>query len=715
MSAGSSDGQQLQDSPYHSDASAPQKPQRVLACNHCQHRKVKCNRIFPCNNCLKANIVCVPATPAPPRKRRAPNALLQERLKNLEALLQQYTSQESPKQDSSEVSAKSSSAPSPYNGCGSQTPTGPGKLVVQNGGYKFLDSYIWGKIYDNLQEMRHILDQDSSEDENCNAVDSPAPHEDVDLLLANASSLSLNDDAPLPFQILRLWQVFLDRVHPLTKMIHAPTTEHLIISAMTHYSQISHKDRALLYSIYLASIVCFSEADSMSMLGLRKDEAIQKFTMGLKTALNTVNFLRNYDMVVLQALVLYLISLQGRSNHDAVWILSGVIIRIAQKLGVHRDGEILGLTPFDTEMRRRVWWRIIVLDCMFAATSGMKPTLLPMGCDTKIPHNIDDADMSPESTVIQHKQGPTEMAFVLVLYNIVHFVKDHPMPDFEHILLGSQDAEPGTPEYQIYQESLSKLRSLADEMDKTIEEVEKKFCDPTRGPVHSLALALRPHILQEAQTMAIPIHETPEWGTEVNNPHDNFYRIWLKHNENAVSLYEISNGGRFIYAMKAHFHLDSVLFLAGQLAHRSPVGSFTERTWHLFDRFYYYHEELWNLSQRPHLQLARLLLKAWDARETALRQIGAHIDVPDCVPKLKAAVPQAGTPWMSSNDLCLQSVMSGNENSIDQMQMGGDTSTDMSQSANVPADWSMLDQYQSLDFQNPSLPFFSFFNSTTGW
>jgi hypothetical protein len=28
--------------------------------------------------------------------------------------------------------------------------SGPGKLVVKNGGYKFLDSYIWGTIHDNV-------------------------------------------------------------------------------------------------------------------------------------------------------------------------------------------------------------------------------------------------------------------------------------------------------------------------------------------------------------------------------------------------------------------------------------------------------------------------------------------------------------------------------------------------------------------------------------
>ncbi|KAH7237076.1 fungal-specific transcription factor domain-containing protein [Fusarium redolens] len=723
---GASDFQQLQDSPYHSDASAPApKTPRVLACNHCQHRKVKCNRVFPCNNCIKANVPCVPSTPAPPRKRRAPNALLQERIKNLEALLEQYTSQDSPKQSSDtsglshdpmEISARSSPAQS--NGHGAQTPTGPGKLVVRNGGYKFLDSYIWGRIHENISEMRHILDEDTSDEENCHSSDSPAPHEDDDLLLAKISSLSINDQAPLPFQILRLWQVFLERVNPITKMIHTPTTEHLVIGAMTNHSDISHKNRALLYAIYLVSAVTLTGEEAMTMLGLHKDEALQIFTQGLKMALNKVNFLRNYDMVVLQALVLYLIALQGRSNHDAVWVLSGVVIRIAHKMGVHRDGEALGLTPFDTEMRRRVWWRIIILDCMYAATSGMNPTLLPLGCDTKLPHNINDADFSPESTVIQNKQGTTEMAFALVLYEIVHFVKDHQMTDFEHLLLGGQDVEPGTPEYDLYHESLDKLTHLADEFDKKMSEVEKQYCDPSGGPLHVFALAFRPHILREVRTMATPMEETPEWGTEVKNSHDNFFRIWLAHNENEHALHDLISNGPFAYSSKSHFHFDSLIFLAGQLVHRSPVGDFTERTWSLFDRFYRNHEELWNLSQHKHFQLARLLLKAWEPRQMALQQLGTPLEIPDCVQKLRIAVSQAGLSWMSPRDVPFQPMNGVNQGSIDQMQDGtnGNLSTDMFQSPPMTGDWSMsgnLPTMDSMDTQTPVLPIFGFFNSTT--
>jgi hypothetical protein len=36
------------------------------------------------------------------------------------------------------------------------------------------------------------------------------------------------------------------------------------------------------------------------------------------------------------------------------WIMNRVCIRIAQKMGLYGDGELLGLSPFETEMRRRV-------------------------------------------------------------------------------------------------------------------------------------------------------------------------------------------------------------------------------------------------------------------------------------------------------------------------------------------------------------------------
>ncbi|KAL6408998.1 uncharacterized protein AUP68_07949 [Ilyonectria robusta] len=69
----------------------PKKTMRVLACVLCQQRKKKCDRSSPCSNCIKLKAVCIPSTPAPPRKRRRPNQELLERLARCEALLRHCT------------------------------------------------------------------------------------------------------------------------------------------------------------------------------------------------------------------------------------------------------------------------------------------------------------------------------------------------------------------------------------------------------------------------------------------------------------------------------------------------------------------------------------------------------------------------------------------------------------------------------------------------
>jgi hypothetical protein len=382
-------------------------------------------------------------------------------------------------------------------------------------------------------------------------------------------------------------------------------------------------------------------------------------------------------------------------------------------MGVHRDGETLGLSPFETEIRRRVWWQIIVIDSMYAVTSGLKPGLLPLGCNTKAPQNVNDTDFSSESTTIKPRRGPTDMVFVLIFYEIVHFVKDHPMADFEHLALGGYGLDPGTPEYACYLASMKEMENLAEMLDAKISEVEKEYCDPSAGIIHDLALKLRHWIVREAKIMATPMQETPEWGTEVNNPQDNFFRICLAHNENEVAIYELAQRGNFLYAFKCHLHLDSLLFLAGQLAGRSPVGSFAERTWRLFDRFYYYHESLWNLNQRLHLQLARLLLKAWEAREKTLQNIDAAVDEPDFIPRLKLAVCQTDTSWMTHKSLTSQIINGGlQENLMDPVQIEGDATGSLLQSF-VDECW--FPDALGTDSQTPVLPIFGFFNSTTSW
>jgi hypothetical protein len=92
-------------------------------------------------------------------------------------------------------------------------------------------------------------------------------------------------------------------------------------------------------------------------------------------------------------------------------------IRNAEKLGLHRDGSILGLTPVEIEDRRRVWWQLQHLDLVAAVRMGLTPMTLTAGWDTKLPMNIEDTDVNATSTEpLRERKGLTSMSYCRFTY-----------------------------------------------------------------------------------------------------------------------------------------------------------------------------------------------------------------------------------------------------------------------------------------------------------
>jgi len=97
-----------------------------------------------------------------------------------------------------------------------------------------------------------------------------------------------------------------------------------------------------------------------------------------------------------------------------MWVSSGIVLRLAQSIGLHHDGAKTGLSVFDSEIRRRLWWQIKMLDVACAEDCGFCPTYI-YSEDTALPLNINDADIFRESSSLPfEKDGFTEMTFSLV-------------------------------------------------------------------------------------------------------------------------------------------------------------------------------------------------------------------------------------------------------------------------------------------------------------
>jgi hypothetical protein len=96
--------------------------------------------------------------------------------------------------------------------------------------------------------------------------------------------------------------------------------------------------------------------------------------------------------------------------------LNGLVIRAAQSIGLHRDGKVLNLSPFESEIRRRLWWRLLSLDGRAAEDYGLQNISdhnLIVGVD--LPLNVEDADLYPEMKELPTPRlGFTKMTLVLV-------------------------------------------------------------------------------------------------------------------------------------------------------------------------------------------------------------------------------------------------------------------------------------------------------------
>ena len=156
--------------------------------------------------------------------------------------------------------------------------------------------------------MRKIVDTEDADEHSTLASEAATPDEASDLLLGVPSNQSISETYPEPVHVFRLWQIFLERVNPLCKVIHVPSVQPYVVEVASGNWEILQNYRPLLFAIFNMAVFSLKEAECQQMLGVSREAALRKFTSGLRNALIQVHFMRTYDLCILQALVLYLVS-----------------------------------------------------------------------------------------------------------------------------------------------------------------------------------------------------------------------------------------------------------------------------------------------------------------------------------------------------------------------------------------------------------------------
>ncbi|KAH8660121.1 fungal-specific transcription factor domain-containing protein [Xylariales sp. PMI_506] len=597
------------------------KSSRVLACVSCQARKIKCDHNSPCGHCVKANIECVPRAPVT-RKKRDPTRALKSRLAKCEELLSEYSA--TPPAESSTRSSIDSAGNS----------ITPGQLVRDySGTVTFAVNNIWAKIHHELHLMHELLDESSADvGQNNYGTTTPLTDGTAGLILPPTANANIQDLFPSAAHGFAMWQIFLDRVNPITKIIHVPTVQPLLIEAMGDILSLSEPEQTLLLSIYLIAVTSMQDEECRRLMSYSKTDALNRFSTGVCIMFKRVNILQSYDLIVLQALVFYMYSLLGRHNRDAAWIMNGVLVRIAQKMGLHMDGENLNLSPFESEMRRRIWWQIVQLDIHYAQMTGLGFSLLPRGWNTRKPTNISDSDMYPTMSSIRPTDGPTDMIYCMMTSDISEFI--HSESVIQSLITHYQSAPLSVSE-------MGKAHEQIEQLESRVAAIAEKYGDRSMSPVHELGLDTGSFVVRMLREIVAYSQELMNREEKIWNPTDILWKVMIPSGYRYAELLQsVKARGCFLWYFAAQFPVEIMTFIVGQLAGHVE-GPSVDKAWIHVQQIYYYHQDLLDMSIKPHVELGTYVLRSWRKRTELLRNSGQVPPEPlECILELRHLLPR---------------------------------------------------------------------------
>jgi hypothetical protein len=156
--------------------------------------------------------------------------------------------------------------------------------------------------------------QDSSDED----FERPTIHSAFDTMFDNTdgfpfivggSPTRVTGSHPSAIQIFQLWQIYINNVNPLLKISHVPTLQGQIVGAGADPSKIPKPLEALMFAIYLIAITSMRDEEVQSTFSEDRSVLLAKYHTATQQALFNANFMKSQEIMVLQALFLYLVSI----------------------------------------------------------------------------------------------------------------------------------------------------------------------------------------------------------------------------------------------------------------------------------------------------------------------------------------------------------------------------------------------------------------------
>jgi Fungal specific transcription factor domain len=371
-----------------------------------------------------------------------------------------------------------------------------------------------------------------------------------------------------------------------------------------------------------------NDDDCKKELGEPRQTLLSRYLSATKVALSRAKFMSTTSLVVLQALVLYVMVVRDIYEPRVVWSLTGVAVRIAQSMGLERDGVSLGLPPFETEMRRRIWWLLKTHDFKTAELCGLaKFRDLDMGPgSTKWPTNVNDDQLYPNMPSLPSESNTmTDMAFIAVRGELIRAASRR---------VGKfREQEKNFSQWDTHSSETDneEMNKSFKDLEDTLETKYLRYCDPSQSLNFMVMLMARTSM----NFILFQMHHPRRWVGKSHVSLSERQLVWdislkLLEQHSMISL----NPHLKQYSWCATYFLPWHPFVHTLDTLRAdPLTSNADKAWQLVSGTF--SNTLNKISERRKLMriaIGNLCLKAYSAREAAMQDgIISHTPTPDFI------------------------------------------------------------------------------------
>ncbi|KAG8169040.1 hypothetical protein KVR01_001789 [Diaporthe batatas] len=408
---------------------------QVVSCIPCRTRKLKCDRQQPCTSCVKRSdaVSCrffgasgaggsSGQTPPVPRKQ------VQVRLQQLEDLVNGMVNQsgsDAPAAKDASEAAHSAEQPRPARSASSRDEAvSPGRPDGNNVRYAGGTSYA--AVLECIHNLQELIDEEApdylSAGSHLSRPGSQHEAQEAQERHAPASAHPRRAATPLTAQQIidclpprsecdKALTFYFQQVYLIPMAIHSGQFQRAYEAFWKEPNNASLLWISTLFSVLSTAVFQqaskAAESEGLGAAGIQDEAAKEKIDLYSSMAyrcLDAGDYLLGKPHSVEAALlfVLHLV-LQKRDTDPICWHTCCTAIRLAQKMGYHRDATYLNrstnmkISAFDAEMRRRTWYTLEHLDISFGFLLGIPPMINGADVDTKLPSNLHDEEFGEHS------------------------------------------------------------------------------------------------------------------------------------------------------------------------------------------------------------------------------------------------------------------------------------------------------------------------------